>query len=326
MAKIDVSTIEKFLKNSVRNLKEGEDGTYRLVLNESLALYVGWENGFDANDATVIHDKTQPTWAIFAAMKVHTSDYMQTDMEYISYAYDKNGDVYDIGVSIEPDEDYNALAKYFYKEYEKMKDWEISDDGEVLSYGDGALDEGCKKSRKGKKMTEGVGRHSGVKIICELGDYTPWSGARSTWDLIEKAGKIDALDDVLADLFPEGIGMTELNDILWFEPEEILEALGISEDSDLDEAVEKKGTLSLTDELETIEGVSMAEYDDDDVEVRVSVKLDTSLNQDTDSLKKTRQEIVRSVKEIAKKHGLQRNAEPVKAMGVWLHIPFSKKD
>ena len=46
---------------------------------------------------------------------------------------------------------------------------------------------------------------------------------------------IDELESMLEDLYPEGLTVTELNDILWFDSEMILEQLGIAEDEDDEE-------------------------------------------------------------------------------------------
>ena len=47
--------------------------------------------------------------------------------------------------------------------------------------------------------------------------YKPWSGAISTWNEIEEANKVDELEVLLEELYPEGITDTKLNDLLWFE-------------------------------------------------------------------------------------------------------------
>ena len=92
--------------------------------------------------------------------------------------------------------------------------------------------------KENKKMTKEL--KEGLKIISELGDYTPWSGAIDTWNKIEEAGVLDELEAVLEDMYPEGIGMTELNDLLWFEPETVFEWLGLEEeDSDEDDDYEE---------------------------------------------------------------------------------------
>lgn len=62
--------------------------------------------------------------------------------------------------------------------------------------------------------------------------FKPWSGAVSTWDTIVDEDKLDALEFILEDLYPEGITDTQLNDILWFESDWIYETLGIIEEDE----------------------------------------------------------------------------------------------
>ena len=69
-----------------------------------------------------------------------------------------------------------------------------------------------------------------VKIISDLSDYTPWSGAVDTWKQIQDADKVDELDSMLEEIYPDGLTMTELNDILWFDSEWVLSSLGIIEE------------------------------------------------------------------------------------------------
>lgn len=64
-----------------------------------------------------------------------------------------------------------------------------------------------------------------------------WSGAVNTLRRIEEANKEEELMNFLEDIFYENIPSdTEVNDLLWFEPEMIYESLGIS-DKDEDEDV-----------------------------------------------------------------------------------------
>ena len=69
-----------------------------------------------------------------------------------------------------------------------------------------------------------------VKIISDLSDYTPWSGAVDTWKQIQDADKVNELDSMLEEIYPDGLTMTELNDILWFDSEWVLSSLGIIEE------------------------------------------------------------------------------------------------
>jgi hypothetical protein len=103
-----------------------------------------------------------------------------------------------------------------------------------------------------------------TKILSSLNDFEPWSGAVSTWELIVNADKVEALDFMLEDLYPEGISNTELNDLLWFEASWILDMLSIDEDEMVieDEEVEEEGE---EDEIETAED-AFAALDDLDEE------------------------------------------------------------
>ena len=73
-----------------------------------------------------------------------------------------------------------------------------------------------------------------MKIIKEISfsQFQPWSGAVDTYNTIIDSGKVDELESLLEDLNPEGISETELNDLLWFESDWLLESLGIAEDED----------------------------------------------------------------------------------------------
>ena len=67
-----------------------------------------------------------------------------------------------------------------------------------------------------------------VKLIADLySDYKPWSGAVELWNEIVDNDLVDALDFMLEDIYPEGLTMTQLNDLLWFEPDFVREQLGL---------------------------------------------------------------------------------------------------
>lgn len=69
-----------------------------------------------------------------------------------------------------------------------------------------------------------------AKIIEDLNRFEPWSGARDTWEIIVEAGKVDELDFLLEDMYPEGVDATNLNDLLWSESAWIYKMLNIDED------------------------------------------------------------------------------------------------
>nr|DAV85991.1 MAG TPA: zinc-ribbon domain protein [Caudoviricetes sp.] len=68
-----------------------------------------------------------------------------------------------------------------------------------------------------------------LKIYVEsVSNYTPWSGAVSTYETIVEENKLDDLDFLLEELYPEGISESKLNDILCFESDWVFAQLGIN--------------------------------------------------------------------------------------------------
>lgn len=82
-------------------------------------------------------------------------------------------------------------------------------------------------------------KHRGMSLIeaivlQQFSDYQPWEGAISTYEQIKSANKLDALDRLIEEMYPEGIDMTELNDLLWFDSEWVFNMLNIpSEDEEV---------------------------------------------------------------------------------------------
>jgi len=123
---------------------------------------------------------------------------------------------------------------------------EVIDENDVTVFGyDGAetWNESKQVKQEPKKVTEKkVSKVSqpkkldeDLKIISDISQYSPWAGAVDTWNKIEEENMIDELESMLEDLYPEGLTVTQLNDILWFDSEMILEQLGIAEPEDDEE-------------------------------------------------------------------------------------------
>ena len=71
-----------------------------------------------------------------------------------------------------------------------------------------------------------------MKIFSEvsISNFQSWSGAKDTQNTIIENDKENEFDALIEDLYPDGLEETQLNDILWFEPEWCFEMLGISEE------------------------------------------------------------------------------------------------
>ncbi len=73
-----------------------------------------------------------------------------------------------------------------------------------------------------------------MKVYSEISlrQHDAWSGAVETKQAILDAGKEDDFDNLIEELYPDGISETQLNDILWFEEDWIFEMLGITEEEE----------------------------------------------------------------------------------------------
>ena len=198
----------------------------------------------------------------------------------VFHALDTYEDFYDtigVGDSIIRERIFTELAKrmgvdydYIYDQWlraadkaaERSVDWSKVDPEwieELYRKGQNTVEErdtaleNIRKAREGKGIYEAVDKKNPhvreAKVFYEFpGSYRPWSGAVDTWDVIEANGAIDDLENFLDEAYPDGIGETELNDLLWFDSDYVYEALGIrnpdaedEEDEDYDPEEEGDG-------------------------------------------------------------------------------------
>ena len=114
------------------------------------------------------------------------------------------------------------------------------------------------ESKKNKKIMFGKNRcYEELKLYTTLDDYEPWSGAVDTWNKIQEKGLEGQLESILEDIYPDGLTMTEFNDIIWFERdwlEDILNTKFDDEDKEeLDESLEQSKPLREDIENVTVE-------------------------------------------------------------------------
>lgn len=122
--------IAKFIEESVEWLQEEQQGCCRYQLDDHLGIFVGWSAGYgDKKRNDIIQAKDSFDWGINVGIKVWTSDYMQTDYDYLNFPYYKNGDVLDMGLGIEPNANYTQLAQSLLEWYEEVEGLEMDDDG-----------------------------------------------------------------------------------------------------------------------------------------------------------------------------------------------------
>lgn len=69
----------------------------------------------------------------------------------------------------------------------------------------------------------------------DLETFEPWAGAVDTLERIKEENKLMELENLLEELYPDGLEETKLNDILWFEEDFLFSNLGISTEEEEDE-------------------------------------------------------------------------------------------
>lgn len=128
-----------------------------------------------------------------------------------------------------------------------------------------------KKAVRASKLRKGRSKKSikAARLTIDFGQYKPWSGAVDTWENLERFDKVDLLEQILDDTYYDEnageavLSETELNDLLWFEPETVYEWVGLyyddntgevsdepfdndyDEDDEIEESVRAKGRKSV---------------------------------------------------------------------------------
>ena len=74
-----------------------------------------------------------------------------------------------------------------------------------------------------------------ISYELDLNTFKAWSGAVDTLNRIKQEDKCSELESILEDLYPEGMTETQLNDLLWFEPDYIYDLLDIRSENQIKE-------------------------------------------------------------------------------------------
>ena len=125
--------VAKFVKESVEWLQKEQQGCCCYKLDEHLAICVGWSGGYgDEKRDDIIQASDSFDWGINVGIKVWTSDYMQTDYDWLNFPYYESGDVLDMGFSIAPNDNYELITDDLLKWYDEVKDLEMNDSGKII--------------------------------------------------------------------------------------------------------------------------------------------------------------------------------------------------
>lgn len=92
----------------------------------------------------------------------------------------------------------------------------------------------------------------------DLNSFEAWSGAVDTLDRIKREGKCEELESILEDIYSDGMTETELNDLLWFNADEVYNWLGLRTESEIQSEINeaKEELLDLNEEIADLQ----AEY------------------------------------------------------------------
>ena len=122
-SRLNVDEIAKFLEDSVNTLQTTEYTCCRYILDDELAIFVGWTDGADEEDPDYIHAPESPSWVIVAGIK-ERADALWTDYDYLNFPVISNGDakgmVADNEITISPNENYKQDAEFFVDAYKEV--------------------------------------------------------------------------------------------------------------------------------------------------------------------------------------------------------------
>lgn len=125
--------IAKFVKESVEWLVAEQQGCCTYKLDDHLAICVGWSAGYgEEKRDDVIQAKDSYDYGINVGIKVWTSDYMQTDYDWLNFPYYDDGEVLDMGMSIAPNDNYELIADDLLKWYGEVENIVLADNGRIL--------------------------------------------------------------------------------------------------------------------------------------------------------------------------------------------------
>ena len=114
----------------------------------------------------------------------------------------------------------------------------------------------------------------------DLNRFEAWSGAKETLERIQREGKCEELENVLEELYPDGMTETELNDLLWFDSESVYEWLGIRSEEQIENEIKEA-----EEELEELQSNLKDDLDDDELTTEERAEIIESYQPDIDEIK-----------------------------------------
>ena len=127
----------------------------------------------------------------------------------------------------------------------------------------------------------------------DLNRFEAWSGAKDTLERIQREGKCAELENILEELYPDGMTETELNDLLWFESESVYEWLGIRSETQIEKEIEEA-----EEELAEVQSNLEDDLDDDELTTEERAEIIESYQPDIDEIKERIADLKEELEEI----------------------------
>ena len=119
-----------------------------------------------------------------------------------------------------------------------------------------------------------------ISYELDLNSFQAWSGAKDTLDRIQREGKCGELENVLEEVYPDGMTETELNDLLWFDSESVYEWLGIRSEEQIEKEIKEA-----EEELAEVQSNLEDDLDDDELTTEERAEIIESYQPDIDEIK-----------------------------------------
>lgn len=129
----NVNNLAKFIEKSVNDLMTTNYTNCKYNLDEDLAVFIGWSDGYDTKDIldNELYKEENPSWRINVGIKVR-NDADWADFDYLNYPWYSDGEIWDTGVTINKDEDYVKVAEWELENYPNIV--KAHENGEVFYY------------------------------------------------------------------------------------------------------------------------------------------------------------------------------------------------
>ena len=129
----------------------------------------------------------------------------------------------------------------------------------------------------------------------DLNSFEAWSGAKDTLDRIQREGKCAELENILEELYPDGMTETELNDLLWFDSESVYEWLGIRSEEQIEKEIKEA-----EEELAEVQSNLEDDLDDDELTTEERAEMIESYQPDIDEIKERIVDLKEELSELLK--------------------------